>query len=230
MAVLAGVERNADPSCGVRTSVTIPIGALGFSGDFISFDNLGEPGEHIAIGLGDWRRAHVPLVRIHSECLTGDVFGSMRCDCGPQLQESIETIRAEGGLLLYLRQEGRGIGLYAKLDAYRLQLSGLDTYEANRSLGFGEDLRSYLVAARMLEALGVDRIRLLTNNAEKVQQLQSAGIDVVEAVRTGLFINVHNQAYLEAKQRRAQCSHASSTPSQPHVVHAAAAFSPETSR
>ena len=118
------------------------------------------------------RRGPAPLVRPHSECLTGDVFGSQRCDCGPQLREAVERIADSGGFLLYLRQEGRGIGLYAKLDAYALQDTGLDTYEANLALGHGEDERSYLVAAQMLHALGVSRVALLSNNPDKARQLR----------------------------------------------------------
>ena len=117
-------------------------------------------------------------MRLHSECLTGDVFGSQRCDCGPQLREAVERIATAGGFLLYLRQEGRGIGLYAKLDAYALQDDGLDTYDANLALGFGADERDYTVAAQMLLALGVRRVALLTNNPDKVHQLERLGIEV----------------------------------------------------
>ena len=144
-----------------------------------TFDGLVDGKEHLALGLGDWQRSlaraavggRAPLVRPHSECLTGDVFGSQRCDCGPQLREAVERITDAGGLLLYLRQEGRGIGLYAKLDAYALQDAGLDTYEANVALGHGEDERDYTAAAQMLLALGADRIRLLSNNPDKAEQL-----------------------------------------------------------
>lgn len=176
--------------------------------DVVTFDGLADAREHLLIGLGDWRGAlersadggDAPLVRPHSECLTGDVFGSERCDCGPQLREAVERIADEGGFLLYLRQEGRGIGLYAKLDAYALQDSGLDTYEANVALGRGEDERDYTVAAQMLGAVGVDRIRLLSNNPDKAAQLASLGIDVVDQVRTGVHETSANHRYLEAKR------------------------------
>ena len=140
-----------------------------------------------------------PLVRLHSECLTGDVFGSQRCDCGPQLREAVERISGAGGYLLYLRQEGRGIGLYAKLDAYALQDAGLDTYEANVALGYGEDERDYTVAAQMLLALGADRIDLLSNNPDKADQLRAAGIDVARRVPTGLHLSPVNADYLATK-------------------------------
>ena len=139
------------------------------------------------------------LVRLHSECLTGDIFASARCDCGKQLHEAIDLLSEEGGILLYLRQEGRGIGLYAKLDAYRLQDKGIDTYTANRWLNLPEDARNYTVGARMLQALGVERIRLMTNNPDKVAQLIAAGIDVAEIRRTGVYVTDTNRAYLQAK-------------------------------
>jgi GTP cyclohydrolase II len=174
-----------------------------------TFDGLADGKEHLALGLGAWQRAvgrsadggSPPLVRLHSECLTGDVFGSERCDCGPQLHEALARIGAVGGLLLYLRQEGRGIGLYAKLDAYGLQDRGLDTYEANRSLGRGDDERDYTAAAQMLRALGVDRIALLTNNPDKAEQLARLGVEVVERVPTGVFVSGANSRYLTAKAR-----------------------------
>src|SRR5215211_5541580 len=148
------------PAATVRTRVRIPLRfADGYS---VPADGA----EHIALVLGD-PAAGTPLVRLHSECLTGDVFGSARCDCGPQLREAVQRITEAGGFLLYLRQEGRGIGLYAKLDAYALQDAGLDTYEANRALGRGEDERDYTVAAQMLLTLGADRITLLSNNPDK---------------------------------------------------------------
>jgi GTP cyclohydrolase II len=138
-------------------------------------------------------------VRVHSECLTGDVFGSARCDCGPQLDEALRRISATGGAVLYLRQEGRGIGLYSKLDAYLLQDGGSDTFEANRLLGYDADERDYGVAAAMLRALGMPRIRLLTNNPDKVRQLRGCGIDVAAVVPTAVHRTAENASYLAAK-------------------------------
>ncbi len=194
----------------VRTAVTVPLRfADGFSatGRVMTFRGLIDGKEHLAIGLGDWEGAlarsaaggEAPLVRPHSECLTGDVFGSERCDCGPQLREAVERIAQAGGFLLYLRQEGRGIGLYAKLDAYALQDLGLDTYEANAALGHGEDERDYAPAAQMLHAVGTDRIRLLSNNPDKAEQLEKFGVRVVERVTTAVHLTVANARYLAAK-------------------------------
>ena len=194
-----------------RTRVRVPLRfGDGFTNtaDVVTFDGLVDGREHLLLGLGDWRGAlerandggEDPLVRPHSECLTGDVFGSERCDCGPQLREAVERIAEDGGFLLYLRQEGRGIGLYAKLDAYALQDAGLDTYEANVALGHGEDERDYTVAARMLRALGVDGIRLLSNNPDKAVQLETLGIRVTERVRTEVHLSAANTRYLEAKR------------------------------
>ena len=194
-----------------RTRVRVPLrfaDGFGTTADVVTFDEHKDDHEHLLLGLGDWQAALdraadggvAPLVRPHSECLTGDVFGSERCDCGPQLREAVERIAAEGGFLLYLRQEGRGIGLYAKLDAYALQDAGLDTYEANVALGRGEDERDYTVAAQMLRALGVDRIRLLSNNPDKAAQLDGLGIEVTERVRTEVHLSAANSRYLQAKR------------------------------
>ena len=161
-------------------------------------------GEHVAVLVGAWQRDEAPLVRVHSECLTGDVFGSARCDCGPQLDEALRRMASRGGIILYLRQEGRGIGLYNKLNAYRLQDEGLDTYEANRALDLAEDARDFRIAAAMLAALDVRRCRLLSNNPEKREQLEAAGIEVVEQVPTGVYLTPVNRPYLEAKVRRAR--------------------------
>ncbi len=183
----------------VELPVRLPDGSL-TPARLLSFDGLCDGREHVALALGD--PAGVPLVRLHSECLTGDAFGSERCDCGPQLQEAVARISQVGGYLLYLRQEGRGIGLYSKLDAYALQEAGLDTYEANLALGFAEDERDYTVAAQMLLALGVERLDLLSNNPDKAAQLEAAGIRVESCVPTGLHLSSVNGHYLATKARR----------------------------
>ena len=158
--------------------------------------------EHVALVVGAFGGAP-PLVRLHSECLTGDVFGSLKCDCGPQLQAALRLIGvAGGGVLLYLRQEGRGIGLANKLRAYALQDRGLDTIEANERLGFADDERDYLDAAAMLRALGVEKVRLLTNNAAKVDGLAAAGIEVIERVAHHMPANPHNADYLAVKRAK----------------------------
>lgn len=188
----------------VRNNVVIPLHKLeGTDATFFTFDGLVDGKEHIAIGLGDFDKVEVPLVRLHSECLTGDVFESQRCDCGAQLDEAIKKIKEQGGYILYLRQEGRGIGLYNKIDAYALQLEGYDTFEANEKLGFADDLRDFEVAAQMLHSLKVDQIRLLTNNPNKVEQLKQYKIDVTEMVTTGAFISAGNHSYLKAKMQKA---------------------------
>lgn len=145
--------------------------------------------------------AALPLVRVHSECWTGDVMGSLRCDCGPQLDSSIKQVQKEGGAVLYLRQEGRGIGLVEKLKAYNLQDEGLDTYEANERLGHQRDSRRFDVAAEMLASRGWTAIRLLTNNPDKVYDLEKEGIDVREVVAIEMAPNEHNAEYLYAKAK-----------------------------
>jgi len=142
------------------------------------------------------------LVRLHSECLTGDLFDSALCDCGWQLRESLSRIAKQGGILLYLRQEGRGIGLINKLKAYRLQEQGLDTVEANYQLGFRCDERDYEVAAQMLQALNVKRIQLLTNNPQKISDLERYGIQVSGRLKLVAVPNVHNENYLKTKQAK----------------------------
>jgi GTP cyclohydrolase II len=202
------------PMATIRTQVSLPLRfADGYATDALvfSFDGLVDGREHLTFGLGD--RAAVlpsggyrpiPLIRPHSECLTGDVFGSQRCDCGPQLREAVERIADAGGYLLYLRHEGRGIGLYSKLDAYALQDTGLDTYEANLALGHGEDERSYLAAAQMLQALGVSRVALLSNNPDKARQLRRCGVTVAVQVPTGVHLSAANGRYLATKARRGE--------------------------
>jgi GTP cyclohydrolase II len=195
----------------IRTQVDLPLRfADGYATDarVFSFDGLVDDGEHLAFALGDRTAplpadaSHVPLIRPHSECLTGDVFGSERCDCGPQLREAVERIADVGGYVLYLRQEGRGIGLYSKLDAYALQDAGADTYDANLALGHAEDERSYLAAAQMLHALGAARIDLLSNNPDKARQLRTWGITVAALLPTGVYVTDANERYLETKVRR----------------------------
>ncbi|MBM3900732.1 MAG: bifunctional 3,4-dihydroxy-2-butanone-4-phosphate synthase/GTP cyclohydrolase II [Verrucomicrobia bacterium] len=158
---------------------------------------------HLALVKGEVSGKKPVLVRVHSECLTGDVFGSRRCDCGPQLHAAMERIDKEGsGVILYMRQEGRGIGLPAKLHAYRLQEQGLDTVEANLRLGFPMDLRDYGVGAQMLSELGVNKIRLLTNNPKKVVGLQGHGLEIVEQLPIRMSPNPHNARYLKTKKDR----------------------------
>jgi GTP cyclohydrolase II len=163
--------------------------------------------EHLAILVGEPEalaaRGGAPLARVHSECFTGDLLGSLRCDCGPQLRGAIARMAAEGsGVLLYLAQEGRGIGLVNKLRAYALQDGGLDTLDANRALGYGADERNFLVAAEMLRALRIPRVRLLTNNPEKIAGLAACGIEVVDRVRHAFVANGVNDGYLETKALR----------------------------
>ena len=205
--------RPALPEATVRRQVMIPLRfADGYStpARVLTFDGLVDGLEHLALGLGCYADAArspappaaAPLVRPHSECLTGDVFGSQRCDCGPQLREAVERIADADGYLLYLRQEGRGIGLYNKLDAYLLQDEGLDTYDANLALGHGEDERDYTVAAQMLAALDVPRLALLSNNPDKAAQLTRLGVTVAAQVPTGVHLSPTNAGYLATKAWR----------------------------
>ncbi|EGU37699.1 GTP cyclohydrolase II [Vibrio ichthyoenteri ATCC 700023] len=185
----------------VRARVDFKVGVGSkIDAELLSFEGLKTDKEHVAVifkqsDLND----DIPLVRMHSECLTGDVFHSSRCDCGEQLDETIERMGESGGIILYLRQEGRGIGLYNKIDAYRLQSQGMNTYEANNHLGFGDDLRDFSEAAQMLLALGVSKIRLVTNNPKKVNELREHGIDIIEVVNTLAHIKDGNESYLKAK-------------------------------
>ncbi|MCM3280322.1 3,4-dihydroxy-2-butanone-4-phosphate synthase [Exiguobacterium sp. MER 193] len=164
----------------------------------IGYENRMDREEHVA--LVTEALEEVPLVRIHSECLTGDVFGSFRCDCGPQLDAAMARIEQESGIVLYMRQEGRGIGLLNKLKAYALQENGLDTVEANVALGLHPDLRDYRVSAAMLRDLGVTHVRLMTNNPEKVDALESCGITVVERVPIHVGAHEANESYRLTKQ------------------------------
>jgi len=165
---------------------------------------LAEDGkEHMVISLGDLQAEPAPLVRIHSECLTGDALGSLRCDCGPQLREAMSRIAAEGrGAILYLRQEGRGIGLGNKIRAYALQDQGADTVDANHQLGFPDDMRDFRLAVALLSELKVGKLRLLTNNPRKVASLSADGIEVVDRVPLQVGENPHNAGYLATKRER----------------------------
>lgn len=198
------MRRRSAERVGVRTEVelTIRAGGLDVPARLHTFTGLGAEEEHVVIGLGTGLEDGVPLVRLHSECLTGDVLGSRRCDCGPQLDEALTRIAERGGYLVYLRQEGRGIGLYAKIDAYRLQDQGLDTFEANRALGYAEDAREYEIAGEMLLALGVTRVDLMTGNPQKAQGLEASGVAVRRTVPTGLHQTAENVRYLRAKRAR----------------------------
>ena len=159
--------------------------------------------DHVALTLGEMEGPDPVLVRVHSECLTGDVFASTRCDCGPQLHAALNAIVERGwGTLLYLRQEGRGIGLHAKIQAYHLQDAGADTLDANLMLGHPADARDYAIAAEMLEALSVSEVNLLTNNPEKVAQLEQHGIKVVRRTPLIVGVNTNNRDYLATKGER----------------------------
>ncbi len=185
----------------IAARARLPIEGVG-DAQMVAFREPATGAEHVALLIGA-AGGEPPLVRLHSECLTGDVFGSLKCDCGPQLKEALRLIaESGGGILLYLRQEGRGIGLSNKIRAYALQDRGLDTVDANRRLGFADDERDYATAAAMLRALGADRVRLLTNNPGKMAGLQAEGIMVVERVAHHLPVNPHNADYIETKRRR----------------------------
>jgi 3,4-dihydroxy 2-butanone 4-phosphate synthase/GTP cyclohydrolase II len=171
----------------------------------VGYEGL-DGGDHVALVVGEpfeKLSAEAPLVRIHSECFTGDIFGSLRCDCGPQLDEAMRRIAAAGaGVLIYLRQEGRGIGLLNKIKAYALQEQGLDTVEANEVLGFASDAREYDVAVAILEDLGVRRVRLMSNNPAKIEGLERLGVSVVERVPIVIQPVEDNLRYLETKQQK----------------------------
>jgi GTP cyclohydrolase II len=197
------------PRATIRSQITFPLrmgDGFATTARAFTFEGLVDGREHLALGLGSCARtprrqdaSRATLVRLHSECLTGDVLGSQRCDCGPQLREAVGRLDRAGGYLLYLRQEGRGIGLYAKLDAYQLQSQGLDTYAANVALGYGADERDYTAAAQMLLALGLPTVRLLSNNPDKVRQLRGRGITVAEQLPTGVHLSPSNARYLATK-------------------------------
>ena len=169
----------------------------------VAFEGTAEPGEHIALVMGTWEPDEPVLVRIHSECLTGEVFGSLRCDCGAQMNEALNMITTEGkGIFLYMRQEGRGIGLHNKVKAYSLQDSGMDTVEANHSLGFAADMRHYGMGAHMLLELGVRKVRLLTNSPRKMVGLSGYGLELVSREPIDVQVGPESRDYMRAKRTR----------------------------
>ena len=169
----------------------------------IGFQSVLDDSDYVALVKGEWEEDEPVLVRVHSECLTGDVFGSYRCDCGPQLHAAMEMVESEGkGVILYLPQEGRGIGLINKLQAYKLQEEGADTVEANKKLGFKDDLRDYGMGAQMLFMLGVRRMRLMTNNPRKIVGVQGHGLEVVERIPLEIKTNPGNKKYMHTKKHK----------------------------
>jgi 3,4-dihydroxy 2-butanone 4-phosphate synthase / GTP cyclohydrolase II len=172
-------------------------------GDFklVAFKEKNSTNEHLALLKGEWEKDEPVLTRVHSSCFTGDILGSLRCDCGEQLQKAMQMVQAEGkGAILYMNQEGRGIGLLNKLKAYQLQEQGMDTVEANLHLGFQMDQRDYGLGAQILRQLGITKLRLMTNNPKKRVGLVGYGLEIVENIPIEIYPNVHNQKYLEAKR------------------------------
>ncbi len=187
----------------IRTQVPLPIRRkVEAVAQLTTFTGLPDAREHFALVFGEVSTQAALLVRVHSECVTGDVFGSQRCDCGEQLDAAMERMAREGGVIVYLRQEGRGIGLAAKVAAYALQDQGLDTYSANEALGLPADARDYGVAADMLKALGLARVHLLTANPAKMNALQAAGIELVQISALELPATPWNERYLRDKRAR----------------------------
>jgi 3,4-dihydroxy 2-butanone 4-phosphate synthase/GTP cyclohydrolase II len=171
--------------------------------EFIPFRQISNRLEHCALVKGTWSKEETVMVRVHSSCFTGDIFGSLRCDCGPQLHKAMEMVEKEGkGVVIYLNQEGRGIGLLNKIKAYRLQDEGMDTVQANLKLGFGEDERDYGVGANIMRELGLGKIKLISNNPVKRAGLEGYGIRIVETVPLIIEANPHNQFYLETKANK----------------------------
>ena len=190
----------------VASRAHLPVAACE-EAEIVAFRSADDLREHVALVIGEQRGDRTPLVRLHSECLTGDILGSLKCDCGPQLDAALRAMADEAaqggwGVLLYLRQEGRGIGLINKLRAYRLQDQGYDTVDANNRLGLPTEARDFPVAARMLGLLGVSAIRLMTNNPAKVEALEAEGVAVAERVAHQLPANPHNARYLDTKRDR----------------------------
>jgi len=193
------LERDSIIEKGER--VSLPTDAGDF--EFIPFRQISNGLEHSALVKGTWTKDEPVMVRLHSSCFTGDIFGSMRCDCGPQLKKAMAMVEAEGkGVVIYLSQEGRGIGLLNKIKAYRLQDEGMDTVQANLKLGFGEDERDYGVGASIMRELGLGKVRLISNNPVKRAGLEGYGIKIVETIPLIIEPNPHNQFYLETKANK----------------------------
>jgi 3,4-dihydroxy 2-butanone 4-phosphate synthase / GTP cyclohydrolase II len=187
--------------CQVRRQVDVNLPTE--YGDFklVAFEQLNSHEVHMALIKGTWKKGEPVMVRVHSSCVTGDIFGSCRCDCGPQLHEAMEMVEKEGkGVVLYMKQEGRGIGLLNKLKAYKLQEQGLDTVEANLQLGFDMDNRDYGIGAQILHDLGISKIRLITNNPKKRVGLTGYGLEIVENIPIEIAPNKHNEKYLQTKR------------------------------
>ena len=169
--------------------------------ELIAFKQINTGDIHLAMKKGEWKKDEAVLVRVHSSCMTGDILGSLRCDCGEQLHHALQIIEAEGkGVVLYMNQEGRGIGLVNKLKAYKLQEQGLDTVEANIQLGFGMDERDYGVGAQILRSLGVTKMKLMSNNPRKRAGMMGYGLEVVDTVAIEMKPNAHNEKYLFTKR------------------------------
>jgi 3,4-dihydroxy 2-butanone 4-phosphate synthase/GTP cyclohydrolase II len=187
--------------CQVKRQVDVKLPTL--LGDFqlVAFEQLNTHEVHMALVKGTWEKGEPVMVRVHSSCVTGDIFGSCRCDCGPQLHSAMQMVEKEGkGVVLYMKQEGRGIGLLNKLKAYKLQEQGLDTVEANLQLGFDMDNRDYGIGAQILHDLGISKIRLITNNPKKRVGLMGYGLEIVENIGIEIVPNQHNAKYLETKR------------------------------
>lgn len=199
---VASLKRDVDVEMSITTSARLPLAATD-DAKIVMFRQKNDRQEHFAVILGDEDYSEPPLVRLHSQCVTGDVLGSLKCDCGPQLQTALAMMREAGsGVLLYLAQEGRDIGLLNKIRAYSLQDKGLDTVEANHSLGFETDERLFGPAAAMLKALGLTKLKLLTNNPDKIARLEAHGIEVCARIGLDLPANPHNADYLRTKAER----------------------------
>jgi len=189
----------------VRRDVSVKLPTEWGDFDMIAYTQVDTGDNHLALVKGTWEPGEPVLVRVHSSCVTGDIFGSCRCDCGPQLHKSMEMINQEGkGVIVYMNQEGRGIGLINKLKAYHLQENGMDTVEANIKLGFKMDQRDYGVGAQILRSLGISKMRLMTNNPKKRAGLIGYGLEVVENVPIEIAANPHNEAYLKTKRDKMQ--------------------------